>query len=138
MRILDRYIIKSIVTIFLSTIMVFCFIYVLIDSATNLDEIIDRKIAMGTLLQYYLSYLPIIITQTSAITCLIATLFTFAYLNSQNEIIALFSSGLSFWQVTKPAIFFGLLVSTLIFGMNERLVPQAEILAKQIKTEKRD
>ncbi len=136
MRILDRYIMKSIVTIFIMTMLVFCFIYVLIDSATNLDEIIDRKIAFDTLIQYYLSYLPIIIAQTSAITGLIATLFTFSYLNSQNEIIALFSSGMNFWQITKPAIIFGLLITAMVFGLNELFVPKTAAVAQKIKTEK--
>ena len=138
MRILDRYVLKSIIAIFIMTTLIFCFLYILIDSATNLDEILDRKIAFQTLVQYYVSYLPIIIAQTSAIASLIATLFTFSYLSSQNEIIALFSSGLNFWQITKPAICFGLLVSALVFGMNERFVPQAEALSRKIKTERMD
>ncbi|MCR4336834.1 MAG: LptF/LptG family permease, partial [Candidatus Omnitrophica bacterium] len=74
MRILDRYMIKSIVTIFLGTILVFCFLYVLVDSASNLDEFIDRKIPLTILIQYYLSYLPVIMVQTSSIACLIAVL----------------------------------------------------------------
>ncbi|MCR4337016.1 MAG: LptF/LptG family permease, partial [Candidatus Omnitrophica bacterium] len=70
---------------------------------------------------------------TSSIACLIAVLFTFTVLNSHNEVIVLRSSGLHFWQITKPAICFALIVSAMIFFINERYVPYAEETAKQIR-----
>ncbi len=133
MRILDRYITKSIITLFFGILLIFCFLYLLIDSAVNLDEFIDRKVPFHILVQYYLSYLPVIITQTSSIACLIAVLFTFTNLNSHNEIIALRASGMNFWQIVRPTIYFGLIVAAAIFLINERYVPQAEGNARKIK-----
>jgi len=135
MRIVDRYITISIIKIFLTTVLMFCFLYILIDLTTNLDEVIDRKISAQILLEYYSTFLPIIFVQTSPVACLIAILFTFGNLNSNNEIIALRSSGLSFWQIAKPALIFGLMVSTIMFYVNEQLVPQATSNAKRIKNE---
>ena len=97
MRILDNYINKSIIIIFITTVLVFCFLYVLIDITGILDEIIDRAVPIGILIQYYLSYFPIILVQSSSMACLIATLFTFSRLNNNNEIIVMRSSGLNFW-----------------------------------------
>jgi lipopolysaccharide export system permease protein len=135
MRILDRYIARNIVSVFFLVILIFCLIYVLIDSATNLDEFISRKVPLSVLVTYYLSFLPTIIVQTSAMACLIAVLITFSTLNSHNEIIALRTSGMTFWQISKPAITLSLILSAMIFFLNERYIPQAEMMVKKIQNE---
>ena len=135
MRILDRYITRSILTVFFSTIFIFCFLYILIDVASNLSEIINRKVAFKILFDYYISFMPIIVVQTSTIACLISVLLTFSHLSQNNEIIALRSAGLNFWHIAKPAIYFGLLVSVFIFWVNERFVPQANLTSNQIRDE---
>ena len=135
MRILEKHINLSIVKIFLATVIIFCLLYILIDITSTLDEIIDRKVPMPILINYYLSFFPIILVQTSSIACLIATLFTFSSLNNNNEIIVMRSSGLNFWQITKPAIIFGLLISVVVLYLNERYVPKALETTKQIRNE---
>jgi len=135
MRILERYISKSILQSFLATIFIFCFLYIMIDITMNLDELLDRKVPVSTLIQYYLLLLPIIFVQTSPIGCLIAVLITFSSLNNTNQIIPMRSSGMNFWQITKPALIFGLVVSVCIFWINERFVPMATETTKKIKTQ---
>lgn len=136
MRILERYITKSLITIFTLTILTFCFLYILIDMTSQLDEFIDRKVPIPILARYYISYFPIILSQPiSSVACLISVLFTFSGLNSSNEIIAMRASGLNFWKITRPAIMFGLIISILIFWVNERLVPRATDITRQIRNE---
>ena len=135
MRILDRYIIHSIIKIFLTAILVFCFLYIIIDITSNLDDIIGRKVSLSVLSQYYLSFLPVILVQTSPICCLISILFTFSGLSNNNEVTAMRASGLNFWRITKPAIIFGLLISALVFWINEHYVPQATLTSNQIRND---
>jgi lipopolysaccharide export system permease protein len=135
MRIVDRYLLNLIVKIFLSTILIFCFLYVLIDMAANLDDFIRQKVPLRVLLEYYRSFLPIILAQTCPFACLIACLLAFSHANSNNEVIILRSGGLGFWQIAKPALCFGLLISVLIFWINERFVPQATITSENIQEE---
>ncbi|MBN1870131.1 MAG: LptF/LptG family permease [Candidatus Omnitrophica bacterium] len=136
MRILDRYITQSIIKTFTITILTFCFLYILIDITSQLDEFIDRKVPVDILIQYYMSYFPIILSQPiSSVACLIAVLFTFSSLNTTNEVVAMRSSGLNFWQITKPAVVFGLIISILVFWVNERLVPHATEVTEQIRNE---
>ena len=133
MRILDNYILRSTISIFVATISIFCFLYILVDAASNLDELINQKVSLQVLFRYYASFFPIILTQTSPIACLIATLFTYSRMNNNNEIIALRASGFNFWKITKPAICFGLLISMFIFWLNERFVPTATNSSEQIR-----
>ena len=89
MRILDRYITKSVLTLFLTCILSFLFLYVIIDIFANLDDFLKQHTHIITLLQYYLSYLPIIFVQVAPISTLLAVLYTFGTFNRNNEIIAM-------------------------------------------------
>ncbi len=135
MRILDRYIIRSIIATFLLTLLAFSLLFVLIDSAANLDEFIDRKVTLGLLARYYAYYLPSFIGQIASIACLIACLLTYSRLNGGNEVIAMRASGLTFWRITRPALCFSLLIAALTFFVNERLIPYCQEKTKEIQNE---
>ncbi len=125
MRILDRYILKSVLYIFISCIFVFLFLYVVIDLLSNLEDILKQRATFILLLRYYLSYLPVMFVQVSPFACLISTVYTFGRLNHNNEIIALRSSGLSIYKIAKNVLLFGCLISVLVFWVSDRVVPTA-------------
>jgi lipopolysaccharide export system permease protein len=133
MRILDRYILDSVIKTFISAILLFTFLYILIDTATHLDDFIANKVPYSIIINYYASFFPVIFVQTSPIACLLAVLFTYSGLNNNNEIIALRASGLNYRKITQPAIIFGLIVTAMVFLVNERFAPQAAVLAQEIK-----
>jgi len=133
MRILDRYILKSIIVIFIGTVATFAFLFILIDMFSNLQDFIEKHIGLDVIAQYYVSFLPSIIVQTSTMACLIAVLFTYSSLNAHNEIIAIRASGMNFWQITRPALVFALFVSALVFLVNEKYVPQSSMVNQEIR-----
>ena len=133
MRILDSYITRSIARIFISAILIFAFLYVLIDAATHLDDFIANKVPAIIIGQYYLTFLPTIFVNTSPIACLLAVLFAYSSLNNSNEIIALRASGLDYWKITRPAIIFGLIVTALVFMANEKFAPQSMSIAQDLR-----
>ena len=136
MRILDRYILKSIVSIFLGMVITFAFLFILIDIFGNLQDFIEKSVPWQTVMQYYLTFLPMIIVNTSTMACLMAVLFTYSNLSSHNEIVAIRTSGMNFWQVTKPALIFTLLVCASIFLVNECFVPQSSLINQEIREAK--
>lgn len=123
MRILDRYILKSIIQIFFSCIFVFLFLYIVIDLLSNLDEILRHQATFALLVRYYISYLPIMFVQVAPFACLLSTVYTFGKLNHNNEIIAMRSSGLSIFAIARNALIFGFLISLAVFWVNDRFVP---------------
>lgn len=133
MRILDNYILKSVLKIFVSTILIFLFLYILIDATTHLSDFIANKVPANLIAQYYLTALPTIFVQMSPVACLLAVLFTYSTLNNNNELIALRASGLSFWKITKPSLMFGLIVTALVFLVNEKFAPQSASLGEELK-----
>lgn len=133
MRILDRYILKSVLTTFFSCIFVFLFLYVVIDLLSHLDDILRQHVQLAVLIQYYLSFMPAMVVQVAPFACLLSTLYAFGKLNQNNEIIAMRASGLSILQITKTVLIFGFLVSLCVFWISDRVVPQALSLNQRIK-----
>ena len=130
MRIIDRYITSTITFTFLVITLMFSFLYALINTTANLDEFIAQKVSLAVIAQYNLASLPMILVESSFIICLIAVLFTYSSLNNHNEIIALRASGMNFWRIARPAIFFSIFIAGLVFFANERYVPIAAASAK--------
>ncbi len=135
MRILDRYILKSIIYIFFSCIFVFLFLYIVIDLLTNLDEVLKHQATFALLLRYYISYLPIMFVQVSPFACLLSTVYTFGKLNHNNEIIAMRSSGLSVLEIARNALIFGFIISLAVFWINDRFVPVAVTQNQKIQAQ---
>ena len=84
---------------------------------------------------YYLAYLPIIFVQVSPIACLLSVLYTFGALNRNNELIAMRSSGLNIFQITKTVIIFGVIVSACVFWVNDRFVPSSMSSTEKIRAQ---
>lgn len=135
MRILDRYILKSVLAIFISCIFLFLFLYVVIDLLSHLDDVLKQKQHLEIVFQYYLWSLPLMFTQMTPFACLLSTVYTFSKLNHNNEIIAMRASGLSIFYITKTVIIFGILISLLVFWINDRVAPQASNITQKIKTQ---
>ncbi|MBI4309242.1 MAG: LptF/LptG family permease [Candidatus Omnitrophica bacterium] len=133
MRILDRYVLKSIAGIFIGTVICFAFLFILIDTFGSLQDFIEKKVPLTVIAQYYVSFLPMVIVNTSTMACLIAVLFTYSSLNGNNEIIAARASGMDFWHITRPALIFAALVCAFVFLVNERFVPQSSIANQEIR-----
>ena len=133
MRILDRYIIKSVINILLICVFTFMFLYMFIDILSYLEDILKYKVGIKTLIQYYLSYLPVIFVQVTPFSCLLATLYTFAKLNRDNEIIAMRASGISIIGVSKTVIILATILSLSVLWVNDRFVPKALSLNQSIK-----
>lgn len=132
MRILDRYILKSVLAVFLTCIFIFLFLYITMDILSFLEEMLKKQVNFLVLVYYYLCYIPIMFVQVAPFACLLSTLYTFGKLNRNNEIIAMRSAGLSIFQISKTVIIFSLVVSLFVFWVNDRLVPRSTLMTKKI------
>ena len=65
MRLLDRYILKSVLAVFLGCFFAFIFLYVIADFISRLDDILKNHISFSLILSYYLHSLPVMLTQTT-------------------------------------------------------------------------
>jgi lipopolysaccharide export system permease protein len=78
-------------------------------------------------------HLPEIIVLTIPIGVLLGTLIVFNRLSSDSEIIALRTSGVSFYRIMVAPLLFGLMTSFISFGINEGVVPVANRTSKKLE-----
>ncbi len=78
-------------------------------------------------------HLPEIIVLTIPIGVLLGTLIVFNRLSGDSEIIALRTSGISFYRIMAAPLAFGLMTSIVSFGINELVVPAANRTAKKLE-----
>jgi lipopolysaccharide export system permease protein len=123
------------VRVFLSCILIFLLLYVIIDCFGHLDEILKQKTSLRLLCLYYLNFLPFIFVQIAPFACLLGCLYTLGFLNRNNEIIAMRTSGLSIFKITQTLIIFACLISILVFLVNDKFVPQSEENIQEIKSQ---
>jgi len=133
MLILDRYLFRSFLKSFIFCLIVFIFLFIIVDIFGSLQEILNNHPSILKILELYLYAVPVIIGQTAPIAALLATLFTLGQMNQANEIIAMRSSGLSIWHIVRPFVLFGFILSLSIFVMNETITPYAQKMSKFIK-----
>lgn len=133
MRILDKYIVKRIAIGYIFVLMVFIGLYFVIDSFSNLSDILKNKPPLEIIAQYYLYSLPLIILRVSPLALLISTLYTFGELNRNNEIITIRASGMSIFKIAVPVILFSLLVSASVFFLQEKTLINSQKKTEDIK-----
>ncbi len=78
-------------------------------------------------------HLPEVIVMTIPIGALLATLLVFNRLSGDSEIIALRTSGVSFYRIMVAPLMFGLFTSLVSFGLNEVVVPIANRTSERLE-----
>lgn len=136
MRILDKYIVKNFLQPFLYCLILFVFLYVIIDLFEHIDDLIKQKIDWYTLLVYYITFIPTIFVQTTPVAMLVATIYSLGNMNKNNEITAMRASGLSFFGIIAPLLLIGFVASILVFIVNDEIVPKASMINTRIRQEK--
>jgi lipopolysaccharide export system permease protein len=71
--------------------------------------------------------LPTVIAFSAPFACLVGTLMTVGRLTSDNEILVMLSSGLSYKNVFFPAVTMGIIISILSFFINDVLLPAGTV-----------
>ncbi len=118
---IDRYISGLFWFYFLGGLLVFMTLFTAIDA---MGVIASYRDATGAaLLAYYGYSLPEIAYRMAPVACLLATIFTLSTLNRNNELVALFASGMSLLRVCASILFWVALITAGIFMISDRVLP---------------
>jgi LPS export ABC transporter permease LptF/LPS export ABC transporter permease LptG len=100
--------------------------------------IVERGTGARTVLEYLLYLLPFISVQLMAPSMLVAVLATYAIMARRSEAIAWWACGQSVFRLALPGLFVALCAGALLWGVEERLMPEANVkqdaLRAQIRT----
>lgn len=119
MSILTRMLLGLVIPAFLIAQISFGFIVVLADLFSNITTYIVQRTSLEIILKNTLFNLPNAVYMSLPTSYLFAISFAMGTLYSQNELISVFSSGISLKRFVKPILLFGLILSLLFFIFTE-------------------
>jgi len=132
-RLLDRYVIRSWVLIFVLTAFGFPLVSIVINMTDNLEKLLDRGLNLKQIIISYFYALPENIFLVMPAAVLFATVFTVGNLGRNSELTAAKAGGQSFHRMTIPIYIFALLAVGLAIVVGE-LAPGAT--AKELELQK--
>ncbi len=135
MRILDRYAVKQLIPVWIWCLVVFVFLSSIIDLFGRLDEIQRYHIPAGTVLRFYLNFIPLVFVKASPLSLLLSSAFVATRLSRHQELLAMSASGTSLLRASVPFLFVGWIASLCVFAVNDLVVPQTTKVYEQIRRE---
>ena len=124
---LFSYILKEMLFSFLIAFFFFFFIFFVNQILLMAKEVLTKRVPFDQVALLILFSLPTVIAMSAPFASLVGTLMTVGRLTSDNEILVMLSSGLSYKNVFFPAITVGILISLLSFFTNDVLLPAGTV-----------
>jgi lipopolysaccharide export system permease protein len=126
-RTIFLYIVSESLFSFLVSFLFFFFIFFVNQLLLMAQEILTKRVPFNQVALLVLYSLPSIIAMAAPFASLVGTLMTVGRLSSDNEVLVLLSSGLSYRNIFLPALAVGLLISILSFVANDVLLPAGTV-----------
>jgi len=127
-----RYILGEVFFAFLIAFLFFFFVFFVNQLLLLAQEILTRRVPFNEVALLVLFSLPSIVALSAPFASLVGTLMTIGRLSSDNEIMVLLSSGLSYRNVFLPAITLGVVISLVAFVANDILLPAGTLQFRQL------
>jgi len=127
-----RYVLGETLFAFLIAFLFFFFIFFVNQLLLIAQEILARRVPFFEVALLILFSLPSIIAISAPFGALLGTLMTIGRLSSDNEVMVLLSSGLSYRNVFLPALTVGIAVSILSFVANDVLLPAGNLAFRDL------
>lgn len=126
LKILDIYIIKKFLGTYFFAIALIITIAVVIDMNENLDKFTEKGATWSAIIfDYYLNFIPYFSNLFSPLFVFIAVIFFTSKLAENSEIIAMFSTGMSFKRLMRPYMISAGFIAILTFLLGAFVIPKA-------------
>jgi lipopolysaccharide export system permease protein len=122
-----RYILTEALFSFSVSFLFFFFIFFVNQLLLLAQEILTKHVPFGQVALLVLYSIPSIIALSAPFASMVGTLMTIGRLTSDNEVLVMLSSGLSYGNIFVPAIAVGILISLLSFFANDVLLPAGTV-----------
>lgn len=133
MTILDRYLSKEFLKMFLLMMVSFALLYLIIDFFGRIRMFLSNDATLYQIVAHFAFGIPQIISHTLPVAVLLSTLLTFGVFSRHHEIVAMKSNGLSLYRISLPIFVIAGVVCVLSFLFSEFITPYANQKAKYIE-----
>jgi lipopolysaccharide export system permease protein len=124
-RLLDRYLLRSFLPPLLFAFAAMTSIMLLNQVARRFGALVGKGLPWSVIGEVFLLCLPFIIAMTLPMAVLVATLYTFTHLAADSEITAMRASGVSVFQLLRPMLLAGALLTTVNFWFTDQILPNS-------------
>lgn len=118
---IDRYTIGLFWGYFFGGLLVFVTLYMAIGAMSTLVDYKD--VSLNALLRYNAYQAPEIVQKMLPVGCLLGLILMLSSMNKSNELVALFSSGMSLFRICTPALLSVLFLAGVGFVISDRILP---------------
>jgi lipopolysaccharide export system permease protein len=132
MKIIPRYILRHFFPVFGLALFAIVGLYLIIDFFEKVDNLLEKHVAAGEILSYFLLKIPFILTQGIPMAVLLGSLVALGILKRNRELIALETAGVKATTFVRPILFAALALSLFHFLVDETLARAMNQKAQQI------
>lgn len=129
-RILDRYLLRQYLRIFLLCVLGVPFLFIVIDLTDSIDRFLAQGASRSGVFLHYLYQFPYWTLVAFPVSALLAAVFTISAMTRHFEITAAKASGVSFYRLAAPVLAAGLGMSLVALALTE-VVPSTNRLARE-------
>lgn len=128
LNLIDRYITKKFLATFFVAILLMIAIILVFDFSEKVGQFMEKEIPVKSIIfDYYLSLVPYYVNMFMSLFVFISIIFFTSKMAGQSEIIAILSSGTSFFRLLKPYMFTAFLLFILSFTLGNFIIPYVNI-----------
>src|ERR1700747_2443211 len=125
MKLLDRYVIRNFLQVYLYCIIGFISIWLIFDISDNISTFIDQHVGLATAVRFYAVQVPQVFIILLPVSLLLALLFSLGRMSRSNEIVSMLTAGISIPRVLFPLAIVGLLTVGVATSLNFSMAPHA-------------
>ena len=136
MKKLDLYIFKKFIGTFFFAISMLILIVIIFDLSENIDSFIKHGAPwQRVLVDYYVTSIPYFINLYIYLFTFIAVVFFTSKMASHSEIVAILSSGVSFWRFLYPYMLAAITLAIMSLYFGNFLIPETNEIRRKFKDE---
>ncbi len=124
MKQLDWYILKKFLTTFFFVVLIMVSVVVIITYSERNGSFIKHNVPAGQVLGYFLDFAPYIANIITPITVFIAATFVTSRLAAHTEIVAILSSGVSYFRFMRPFVLGAVVIALISFFLTGWVIPE--------------
>lgn len=134
MKTIDIYIIRKFLGTFFFSIALLSVVIIVFDLSEKIDDFLQKQAPVkGIIFDYYLNFIPFFVNMFSYLFTFIAVIFFTSKMAQNTEIIAILSSGISFWRFLWPYFVSAAFLGFLSFYMSNFLIPHTNKIMWQFE-----
>ncbi len=130
---LARYVSTRFIQLAIACLLALVVAYLLVDVLERLEWFARHAASFDEIVRFYSARIPLLISRVTPMGLVAAMALTVGLLTSSGELLGMRTLGISARRALSPALFVCLLVTPLLFVLNDRIVPRTNELADRIK-----